>query len=183
MFYSYHLKVGAYTITFISIIVLSGIVIRPPFVKTVAAYNVPLWTLPMENGSNWKPRIDKAAFEPETETLWVATRQGFFRGRPDFTQPLQKQAVPVPRSSMGTSVFESLPGQQLLIGSFSGLYIWDPLNHQPTSLLHYKGENPTGSRYKVTAAVIKNGNPIHVADYHRGLVLWQQKTAFNCPLR
>ncbi|WP_321390268.1 PepSY-associated TM helix domain-containing protein [uncultured Desulfuromusa sp.] len=180
-FYSNHLKIGAYTFTFISIIVLSGMVIRPPFIKTVAAYNIPLWTLPMEHGSNWKPRIDKAAFEPETETLWIATRQGFFCGHPEFTQPLQKQPVPVPRSGMGTSVFESLPGQQLLIGSFSGLYIWDPLNHQPTSLLHYKGENPTGSRYKVTAAVIKNGNPIHVADYHRGLVPLAAKNRLQLP--
>ena len=170
-FYRNHLKVGIYGVAFIGLITLSGILIRPPFIKTIVKYNVPLWTLPLEQRGRWQPRIDKAVFKPEAETLWVATRQGFFSGRPDFLRPLDKQTIPVPRSGMGTSVFESLPDQQLLIGSFSGVYVWDAVHHRVSTPHADKSNAPFhNNRLRVTGAIIKNGSPTHVADYHRGLL-------------
>lgn len=125
----------------------------------------------MEYGGSWQPRIDKAVFEPETETLWLATRQGFFSGQPDFTQPLRKQTIPVPRSGMGTSVFESLTEQRLLIGSFSGLYQWDPRRLLVSAVPGSGHSTPDrNKRFRVTGVIMKNGVPIEVADYHRGLI-------------
>ncbi|SDZ77736.1 PepSY-associated TM region [Desulfuromusa kysingii] len=169
--YRNHLHVGAYAFAFISIIALSGVLIRPPFVKPLAIFQVPLWTLPLESRGAWQPRIDKALFEPESETLWVATRHGFFSGQADFSQPLQKQIINVPHSGMGTNVFEALPKQQLLIGSFSGLYIWDLPDHQILPLpQHKKDAQLAKNNYRATGIIIKDDSPQYVADYRRGVV-------------
>ncbi len=176
-----HLHIGIYAVTFVGLIALSGILIRPPFIKSIVKHNVPSWMLPFEHSGSWLPRIDKAAFDADTETLWISTRQGFFSGRPDFLHPLQKQTIPVPHSGMGTSIFEALPNQHLLIGSFRGVYVWGLAHSHVIQRQENKNNGAAQKTFQATGAMIKNGSPTHIADYHHGLISLKKNTHLSVP--
>ncbi len=179
--YRHHLDIGFYAAVFLAVTTLSGMLIRPPFVALISSGRLPAWALPLEQGSGlWQPRIDKALYDETADTIWLATRNGFFSGRPDFSEPLGKRALPVPVSAMGTNVFAQLSGGRLLIGSFRGLYTWSAEDGAVQSL------NPlthrSGTRFRplmATAALPDRTSPAMAVDYRRGLVSLNGATALS----
>ena len=167
--YHLHLDVGILTCIFLILITLSGILIRPPFLKMIVGVQVPRGALLFEQqDKNWRPRIDKAAYNPRDETLWLATRNGFFTAPGDMTKPFVKVHLHVPTSGMGTNVFTFLSDQDLLIGSFRGLHIWNKAIRKSRSV--QLSNSLDRSAFMATAAIIDGGELVSVVDYQRGLI-------------
>lgn len=175
-FHKYHLKLGIYTGAFIAIIALTGMFVRPPLLMAIVRYSVPAVLLNnTETDGQWQTDITRAVYEPQSDTLLLATRDGFFRGPTTGSQPFSKVAIDVPVHGMGVFVMERLSRQRLLIGSFSGLYVWDSGQHQAVDLEGRPLQRRRGGRPRTTqtgmaaGAIVHNGQLNCWVDYRRGL--------------
>jgi hypothetical protein len=88
---------------------------------------------------------------------------------------------------MGCNVLESLDSTRYLIGSFSGMYIWDAVNGEVSDFFTGKGyQAPTGMSRPVSdnmvAGYIKNNkNGQWVFDYNNGIEAINNATAWDMP--
>ena len=186
-FYKYHLKFGIYTALFLIIFALTGMFVRPPLLLAIAGYSVPVALLDDDrtNGA-WPSRITRATYLAEENTLLLATRDGFFAGPPDGSRPFTPYRIDVPVHGMGVNVLEPLAGQRLLIGSFSGVYVWNS-NAQSATDVHGKPlfsrrSGPPGAM--AAGAVVCRGEVRYWADYRRGLQsITDQRSSFTMPHR
>jgi hypothetical protein len=174
--HKYHLKLGIYIGAFIAIIALTGMFVRPPLLMAIVRYSVPAVLL---NGTKtagpWQAKITRAIYEPQSDTLLLATRDGFFRGPADGLQPFSKETIDVPVHGMGVFVMESLSRQRLLIGSFSGLYVWDRVQQTAADIegrpiQRWRGGRPRAQTGMAAGAIVRDGQLNCWADYRRGLL-------------
>lgn len=168
--FRYHLKVGIWLALPLLLIALSGIFIRPPLIVLFNSLNIPTsWLAHEENA------IQKAAVL-DTNTLIVATRSGWYKGKPDLTEPLQPLTPPFPVFGMGTTLLKVLADGTIAAGSFSGLYFWSLDN---TTAVDISGNSPpeeTSLQPAETMAaglLMENNKVDGYADYKRGLITIQ----------
>ena len=176
--YSYHLKTGIWISLLLFIIAGSGAFIRPPLILFSSLIPIPLASL-----AGKTPEILRAVIAGDG-SLVLATRDGWYKGDPDFNPPLQSVTPPVPVFGMGTTVLEPLQGQQLLVGSFSGLYKWDVDENTGVDLAGKKAPPKAGlmpGEVMAAAAMIDNGTFTGYADYKRGLLGVDETPITNRP--
>jgi hypothetical protein len=141
----------------------------------IVRYSIPAVLLNgTETAGPWQAKITRAVYESQNDTLLLATRDGFFRGPADGSQPFSKVTVDVPVHGMGVFVMERLSRQRVLIGSFSGLYVWDSVQHHAADLEGRPIQRRHGSRPRTqtdmaVGAIVRNGHLNCWADYRRGL--------------
>lgn len=168
--YRQHLNVGVYSIIFIILITLSGILIRPPFTRPLSQIKLPEQLLAFSRPDDqWRPRFDKAAYHSGTNQLWLATRSGIFTADANLRYPFIQADIAAPTSTMGTNVFTFLPDQTLLIGSFRGLYLYSPQNNSTTPITVPAPGNQRRGRIRATAAIFDHQKPTFAIDYHSGV--------------
>jgi len=165
--YSSHLLTGIWISLLLFIIASSGVFIRPPLILFSGLIPVPLASL-----AGKTPEILRAAIAGDG-SLVLATRDGWYKGDPDFTPPLQPVTPPVPVFAMGTTVLEPLRGQQLLVGSFSGLYKWNVDENTGVDISGKKAPKKAGlmpGKVMAAAVMMDDGIFTAYADYKRGLL-------------
>ena len=104
--------------------------------------------------------------------LVLATRDGWYKGSPTFNSPLQPVTPPVPVFGMGTTVLEPLNDNQLLVGSFSGLYKWNVSDGTGVDLDGKSAPTEAGlmpGDVMAAAAIMHDGTFAGYADYKSGL--------------
>ena len=161
----YHLKWGIYSLIFILVITLTGMIIRRPFRGIIAGQTVPAAWTKAEGDGGQTPVIRQAVFLANENALLLATRSGFFKGPLDFSNPFVEAPMAVPVSGMGTSVLEVLSGNRLLVGSFAGLYFVDTARGMVTHTVHFPGT----MKSRAVGAIVNNGTLRFWVDYHRGI--------------
>ncbi len=170
--FRWHLKLGIISALFITIIALSGTLVRPPLLIAIIRLTVPANLMPGSDPDNpWANQIQRAAYLKEKNQLIIASKQGLFSGPVDNSATFTKIPEALPIHGMGAMVFEALDNHNLLIGSFSGLYIWDT-SQQTIMQLKSKttlGNPDWGKPIMVTGAAVFNGQALLVADYSDGL--------------
>ena len=170
--FRWHLKLGIVSALFIAIIALSGAFVRPPLLIAIIRLTVPAVLMPGADPDNpWAGQIQRAAYLKGKKQLIIASKQGLFRGPDDGTATFTKIPEMLPIHGMGAMVFEALDDHKLLIGSFSGLYLWDTNGKMIMQLKSKatKGNPDWGKPIMVTGAAIYQGRPLLVADYNAGL--------------
>lgn len=170
--FRWHLKLGIISALFIAIIALSGALVRPPLLIAIIRLTVPANLMPGNNTNNpWSGQIQRAAYLKGKKQLIIASKQGLFSGPIDGTASFTKLKGVLPIHGMGAMVFEAIDAHNLLIGSFSGLYIWDTSNRMVMQLKSKAswGKPDWGRPLMVTGAVVYQGQPLLVADYEDGL--------------
>ena len=187
-FHKYHLKIGIYAALFLVVFALTGIFVRPPLILAITGYSVPAAILGDTVGDGqWPSRITRAVYLPGDERVLLATRDGFYSGPADGSHPFTPYHTGVPVHGMGVNVLEPLTGRRLLIGSFSGMYIWD-IDEQTATDVHGRPFHRTGrggpSTAMASGAVVHNGVLRHWVDYRRGLQsISDMEPAFSMPDR
>ncbi len=170
--FRWHLKLGIISALFIAIIALSGALVRPPLLIAIIRLTVPAKLMPGTNANNpWSGQIQRAAYLKAKKKLIIASKQGLFSGPVDGTASFTKIPEALPIHGMGAMVFEAVDDHNLLIGSFSGLYIWDTNNRIIMQLKSKAswGKPDWGRPTMVTGAAVYQGQPLLVADYEDGL--------------
>ncbi len=122
----YHLSIGIYVALFFLILGGTAFFMRPPFLAVIADGSVPKRYYPGRLSDNpWEKKIDNALYDAGRNRIVIAADDGLWQGSAQFDQPFKKVQYHVPIFVMGPTVFECRNGQYL-IGSFNGLFRYDP---------------------------------------------------------
>ncbi|WP_054701890.1 PepSY-associated TM helix domain-containing protein [Desulfosarcina cetonica] len=177
----YHRKVGIWAAVLLAIIALTGVFIRPPFRQTIAGSRVPAgWLGKARSAVHGWERIDRAVYLAQDDSILIATDNGFFKGPADFSRPFEKLVINLPVGGMGLDVLDPLTDGRLLMGSFRGLYVWDPATNAITNIRGRStagGHNPGKSVDRAVGAAIFKGELLFWADYREGLKMVRSDAA------
>ncbi len=138
----WHNRLGRYTIVLTLFLTLTGTCLRPPLMVPF----VLLKTAPVNCTQNvWNDRLRALRWDSRDHVWLVSTADGFmrvdslFKGQP---QMIASEKAPVV-SPMGVNVFRQQSDGKWLIGSFSGLSVWDA--HTGLSRDYFTGKQPVKS--------------------------------------
>lgn len=121
----WHNKIGYTTIILTLWLSITGMCLRPPLMIPLAMNKT---TEKVKNGNVWHDKLRAIRWDA-TEGNWlVSTSEGFLRVDEHFRQkPVLLDKKQSPKiSPMGVNVFESDGKGGWLIGSFSGMFRWNP---------------------------------------------------------
>lgn len=122
----WHNKIGWTTGLFLFVTTLTGVFLRPPLLIAIAnakVNKIPLTELDTPNP--WFDVLRRIIFIPEQDVYIISTSEGFYY----FDKSLKIEAKlfdpQPPASIMGVTVLEDLGNDNLMVGSFEGLFKWN----------------------------------------------------------
>lgn len=170
----WHNKLGIWFVAFLIILVFTGMFLRPPLLITIAnskINNPPLTKFDSPNA--WFDKLRDLKYDANLNAYILYTTEGFYYLSKNLDE-IYTMNSQVPVSVMGLNVFEKISADEYLIGSFSGLYIWNIYNNRVYDFFtgtHHSAEklaNPFGSR--AIQGFIKNSKGTYVFDYASGAI-------------
>ncbi|WP_224747042.1 PepSY domain-containing protein [Pelovirga terrestris] len=172
--WKYHLKLGIWIVVILMILAGSGIFLRPPLLlatvsHSLAADNPLLLFSPRSGGFGGKIQ---AATASSNGTIVISTENGLWHGPADLEEAFQRLQLPVPIHGMGVTVLEGMADGQLLIGSFSGLFVVEEHQGRVWRLRRpgLQESNPYQSNDLVSGVVMAGNRPYVRFDYHDGML-------------
>lgn len=130
----YHIRTGIWTAALLIVIGGTGLFMRPPLIAAIADIYIPAKYYPGFLDENpWSEKIQNALYDRNTGQIVIAASDGLWRGNADFSNPFAKVAFNVPLFVMGATVFEQ-DQDNYLIGSFSGMFRYNPRRDQAVNL-------------------------------------------------
>lgn len=140
--FKWHDTIGYYTIILTVLIAVTGMCLRPPLmIPFVMMKSAPIPGSTLDSKNVWHDKLRAIRWDANARQWLVSTSDGFIYVNQDFDnkpQVIDAVATP-PVSPMGINVFESLGDNRWLIGSFSGLYIWNTVDG---TILDYFSDSP-----------------------------------------
>jgi hypothetical protein len=122
----WHNVVGYAFVLFLTINTLSGMHLRPPLLIAIANLEVDI--IPnthMDSPNPWFDKLRRVHWDNEANRYIFSTSEGLFFADKTLTEKLLPAPSQPPVSIMGCNVFEALGEQNYLVGSFSGMYLWN----------------------------------------------------------
>lgn len=123
----WHNKLGIWLVIVLLITTCTGMFLRPPLLIIIATAKVgkiPYSKLDNENA--WYDQLRRLIYDHDNDKVYLATSGGIYMtdGRmktaPEYVYPQP------PASVMGYNVFHKDDAGRILVGSFSGLFRWEP---------------------------------------------------------
>lgn len=123
--WKYHLKLGIWIVVVLMILAGSGIFLRPPLLlatvsKSLDASNPLLRFSPRAGGFGGNIQ---SATVTDNGMIILSTQSGLWHGPATLDGAFRRLHLPVPIHAMGVTVLEGMVDGQLLVGSFSGLFV------------------------------------------------------------
>ena len=116
----WHNKIGRSTILLTFLIVLTGWCLRPPLMVPLVLTH----TKPLNRESPWHDKLRALRYDEQIGDWILHTSDGFFSLSHLQARPVALTAAP-PVSVMGINVWERNDQGDWLVGSFSGMCIWE----------------------------------------------------------
>lgn len=125
----WHKKLGIWIALLLLVNVVTGMFLRPPLLITIGSTNVGKIPYSMLDSDNaWADKLRDFIYDPNLDGFLVSTSEGLYLTDREFSA----EPVPIPNqppvSVMGINTFVHQGDGTYLIGSFSGLYRWNPMN-------------------------------------------------------
>lgn len=123
----WHNKIGIWVAVILLITAMTGIFLRPPLLIAIAESRV--GKIPysvLDDGNPWYDQLRRILYDQQKNRVYIASSGGIYHSKPEFLLPLKPVYPQPPASVMGYNVFEHYIDGRILVGSFSGLYLWDP---------------------------------------------------------
>lgn len=123
----WHNSVGSWAILFLILTTLTGMFLRPPLLIPIA--NSRVGKIPyteLADPNPWSDRFRDLLWDKANNRWLIATSEGIYETDESFTDLLRPFPVQPPVSVMGITVFRQLDSESYLVGSFSGLFRWEP---------------------------------------------------------
>jgi len=172
----WHNLTGGYGILILVITVVSGMFLRPPLLIPIAGTRVaPVPGTILDNTNHWHDKLRDFVADSANNRLIISTSEGFFAAGPGQERYCKPLRVQPPVSVMGITVFEPMDDGTLLVGSFSGLFRWNPDKETVTDVITGREAepeshgNPFGA-VAVSGAIMGNNGPQAFLDYDGGWV-------------
>lgn len=139
----WHNKIGYVTIVLTLWIAITGMCLRPPLMVPLVLSKLPQAV--GEDGNVWQDKLRAIRWDAVQGDWLVSTSEGFLRVDEDFSQAskmLPDDECPK-LSPMGVTVWESDGKGGWIVGSFRGIYRWNPVNHSLNQILDYFTGKPS----------------------------------------
>ena len=123
----WHNKIGWITLIFLIITTTTGMFLRPPLLVAIA--NMRVGKIPgteLATANPWFDQLRRILYDKENNRFILATFTGFYYSDDNFNSELKVFKNQPPASIMGVNVLEKVDKNQYLIGSFEGLFRWNP---------------------------------------------------------
>ena len=139
----WHNKIGYVTIVLTLWIAITGMCLRPPLMVPLVLSKLPQAV--GEDGNVWQDKLRAIRWDAVQGDWLVSTSEGFLRVDEDFSQaPKMLPDDECPKlSPMGVTVWESDGKGGWIVGSFRGIYRWNPVNHSLNQILEYFTGKPS----------------------------------------
>lgn len=139
----WHNKIGYVTIVLTLWIAITGMCLRPPLMVPLVLSKLPQAV--GEDGDVWQDKLRAIRWDAVQGDWLVSTSEGFLRVDEDFSQaPKMLPDDECPKlSPMGVTVWESDGKGGWIVGSFRGIYRWNPVNHSLNQILDYFTGKPS----------------------------------------
>lgn len=139
----WHNKIGYVTIVLTLWIAITGMCLRPPLMLPLVLSKLPQAV--GEDGNVWQDKLRAIRWDAVQGDWLVSTSEGFLRVDEDFSQaPKMLPDDECPKlSPMGVTVWESDGKGGWIVGSFRGIYRWNPVNHSLNQILDYFTGKPS----------------------------------------
>lgn len=139
----WHNKIGYVTIVLTLWIAITGMCLRPPLMVPLVLSKLPQAV--GEDGNVWQDKLRAIRWDAVQGDWLVSTSEGFLRVDEDFSQA--PKMLPddecTKLSPMGVTVWESDGKGGWIVGSFRGIYRWNPVNHSLNQILDYFTGKPS----------------------------------------
>lgn len=177
----WHNKLGVWLLLPLVVIAFTGMFLRPPLLIAIARKKINEKAINPEVRHNiWAGKINKLAYHPERDEFLLGSSIGIYTSKQlskgVLSRPLKQPVV----SIMGLNVLEPYR-TGYLVGSFSGLFRWDPqsgelINHVTDQVYVPVPMRGVGSEMAVNYLNLQ-GNEYYF-DYRKGVVPIRTSEAF-----
>ncbi len=171
----WHNKVGAWTFVLLVILFFTGMFLRPPLLIAIANARVaPLKYSHLDQPNPWYDKLRGLLYDQSTGNLLFSTSDGMYFSDRNLKSVSSFQVQP-PVSVMGITSFSKFNEYTYIVGSFSGLFLWNPnspeiIDYTSGSLYtENSGGRPIGE-YKVTGTIADYSGRLYMVDYGSGIM-------------
>lgn len=172
--YRWHLNIGIFAALLLLVVTTTGMFLRPPLLIPIASKSVkPIKGTTLDDSNYWSDNLRDLIYDSHRRFFLLATAEGIYALSPDLREAPVKFALQPPVSVMGINVFWQ-EGASYVVGSFSGLYRWNPFEHHLSDYLTGESVQPHSTlRSPFGALAIAGGirlqNAVNVFfDYNSG---------------
>ncbi|QIA08034.1 PepSY domain-containing protein [Draconibacterium halophilum] len=123
----WHNVVGYVFALFLLINTFSGMHLRPPLLIAIASKQVGI--IPgthLDSPNPWFDKLRRIHWDAANQRYIFSTTDGFYFAEESLSKKLTLAPSQPPVSVMGCNVLEPLGADFLMVGSFSGMYVWNP---------------------------------------------------------
>lgn len=182
----WHNVVGYIFVLFLVINTTAGIFLRPPLLIPIV--NTRVGIIPgthLDNNNPWNDKLRRGTWNEQSGIYIISTSDGFYAADENLTRPMIRFYSQPPVSLMGCNVLEPVDSTKYLIGSFSGMFVWDAMNGEVSDFFTGKRyEAPTGmsrpvSDHMVAGYIRDRQNQQWVFDYNNGIEAINTKTIWK----
>ena len=123
---NWHNVVGYIFVLFLVINTFSGMHLRPPILIAIA--NKEVGIIPgthLDSPNPWFDKLRRVHWDAAKSRYIFSTKEGFFFADESLSNKLVPAPSQPPVSVMGCNVLESIDANRMMVGSFSGMYLWN----------------------------------------------------------
>lgn len=171
----WHNVTGSWLFIFVTILFLTGMFLRPPMLLFIAKARIPpVKFTHLDQPNPWYDKLRDILYNPQKKTFFLATSDGIFEFIPGGGAPEPFINQP-PVSVMGINTFEPYGGTTYLVGSFTGLFLWNtesPEIFDAVTGALYEGvqDGPPVGELTVTGTISDFAGNRYVIDYNKGIM-------------
>ena len=140
--YKWHLHIGIIAAILLLVVTATGMFLRPPLLIPIASKTVkPIKGSVLDNSNFWSDNLRDIIYDKELKLFLLASNDGVYALSHCLREAPVKFALQPPVSVMGINVFWKDNGSYI-VGSFSGLYRWNPFQYHLSDYLTGKNVEP-----------------------------------------
>lgn len=151
----WHNKLGVWLVVFTLLLSVTGMCLRPPLmIPLVLAKTQPIPGTTLDSDNPWHDKLRSIRWDTSRNAWLLSSSMGFYLINDFALPPIRLKRTP-PVSPMGVNVFYPESSGEWLIGSFSGLFIWNP----STGIVidYYTGKPPQATHGRPIGSSLVNG--------------------------
>lgn len=158
----WHNKIGWTTFILASFVTLTGMFLRPPLL--IAIFNKEVGKIPfsqLDSPNPWYDQLRAFVYDETAQRYIFGTNKGFYSSDTTLKEALHYMAHQPPISIMGINVLQKIDTNKYLVGSFAGIFEWQPNKKRITNRV-------TRLPYREQESMIPLGNEMisgYIADY------------------
>lgn len=185
---SWHNVVGYIFVLFLVINTTAGIFLRPPLLIPIV--NTRVGIIPgshLDNNNPWYDKLRRGTWNERSGIYIISTSEGFYATGENLSGPMIPFDPQPPVSLMGCNVLEPIDSTRYLVGSFSGMFVWNVMKGEVSDFFTGKSYEPhTGmsrpvSDHMVSGYIHDNKDRQWIFDYNKGIDTINSTSTWEMP--